>query len=44
MSGPHDWPTPNGHKIKIFLEEVRLACPILPVQIGRPGSWTTAPM
>jgi GST-like protein len=28
------WPTPNGHKITIFLEETGLACEIRPVNIG----------
>ncbi|HUF19454.1 MAG TPA: glutathione S-transferase N-terminal domain-containing protein [Burkholderiales bacterium] len=29
------WPTPNGHKITIFLEETRLPYRIVPVHIGR---------
>ena len=29
------WPTPNGHKITIFLEETGLAYRIVPVNIGR---------
>ncbi|WP_297396909.1 glutathione S-transferase N-terminal domain-containing protein, partial [Acidiferrobacter sp.] len=29
------WPTPNGHKITIFLEEAGLAYRIIPVNIGR---------
>ncbi len=29
------WPTPNGHKMTIFLEEARLAYRIIPVNIGR---------
>jgi GSH-dependent disulfide-bond oxidoreductase len=28
------WPTPNGHKITIFLEEAALAYQIIPVNIG----------
>lgn len=28
------WPTPNGHKITLFLEEANLAYRILPVNIG----------
>ncbi len=28
------WPTPNGHKITIFLEEAELAYQIIPVNIG----------
>ena len=31
----HYWPTPNGHKITIFLEEVGLAYTIKPVNIGK---------
>jgi GSH-dependent disulfide-bond oxidoreductase len=30
----YSWPTPNGHKIHIMLEECGLACDILPVNIG----------
>ncbi len=30
----HYWPTPNGHKITIFLEEAGLAYAIKPVNIG----------
>jgi GST-like protein len=29
------WPTPNGHKITIFLEEAGLAYRLIPVNIGR---------
>lgn len=29
------WPTPNGHKVVIFLEETGLAYRLLPVDIGR---------
>ena len=29
------WPTPNGHKITIFLEEVELPYRIVPINIGR---------
>lgn len=28
------WPTPNGHKITMFLEETQLPCQIKPVNIG----------
>ncbi len=28
------WTTPNGHKITMFLEEVRLPYTIIPVNIG----------
>jgi len=31
----HYWPTPNGHKITIFLEETGLAYRITPVNIGK---------
>jgi GST-like protein len=31
----HYWPTPNGHKITIFLEETGLAYRISPVDIGK---------
>jgi GSH-dependent disulfide-bond oxidoreductase len=31
----HYWPTPNGHKITIFLEETGLPYRIIPVNIGR---------
>src|SRR6516164_4602760 len=31
----HYWPTPNGHKITIMLEECELAYTIMPVNIGR---------
>lgn len=31
----HYWPTPNGHKITIFLEETGLPYHIVPVNIGR---------
>lgn len=31
----HYWPTPNGHKITIFLEEAGLAYDVMPVNIGR---------
>ncbi len=31
----HYWPTPNGHKITIFLEEAGLAYQIKPVNIGK---------
>ena len=29
------WPTPNGHKITIFLEEAKLPYKIIPVNIGK---------
>jgi GST-like protein len=31
----HYWPTPNGHKITIFLEEAELDYSIVPVDIGK---------
>ena len=31
----HYWPTPNGHKITLFLEEAGLPYVIKPVNIGR---------
>ena len=31
----HYWPTPNGHKITLFLEEAGLEYRILPVDIGK---------
>ena len=31
----HYWPTPNGHKITLFLEEVGLPYTVVPVNIGR---------
>lgn len=31
----HYWPTPNGHKITMFLEEANLPYRIVPVDIGR---------
>ena len=31
----HYWPTPNGHKITMFLEETGLPYKILPVDIGK---------
>ena len=35
MIDVHYWPTPNGHKITIYLEEVGLPYRLLPVNIGR---------
>jgi GST-like protein len=35
MIDVHYWPTPNGHKITIFLEETELPYRIVPVNIGR---------
>jgi GSH-dependent disulfide-bond oxidoreductase len=44
----HYWPTPNGHKITMFLEETGLAYRIVPVNIGtgaqfEPGFLAIAP-
>lgn len=35
MLDVHFWPTPNGHKVTIFLEEAGLPYRIVPVNIGR---------
>jgi GST-like protein len=29
------WPTPNGHKIRMFVEETGIAYRIVPVNIGK---------
>ena len=44
----HYWPTPNGHKITLFLEETGLPYKIMPVNIGKgeqfePGFLKIAP-
>src|SRR6202000_860831 len=31
----HYWPTPNGHKITLFLEETAIPYNIVPVNIGK---------
>ncbi len=36
------WPTPNGHKITIFLEEAKLDYNICPVNIGRGDQFDVA--
>jgi GST-like protein len=36
----HYWPTPNGHKITLFLEETGLPYRIVPVDIGRGEQFT----
>jgi GSH-dependent disulfide-bond oxidoreductase len=36
----HYWPTPNGHKITMFLEEAGLPYEIKPVNIGRGDQFT----
>jgi GST-like protein len=33
----HYWPTPNGKKVTIFLEEAQIPCTIVPCNIGRGG-------
>ncbi|HSR64221.1 MAG TPA: glutathione binding-like protein [Xanthomonadaceae bacterium] len=38
----HYWPTPNGHKITLFLEESGLAYRIVPVDIGRGAQFAPA--
>ena len=38
----HYWTTPNGHKISICLEEMRLAYHIVPVDIGKDQQFTPA--
>jgi GST-like protein len=38
----HYWPTPNGHKITIFLEEAGLAYRIHPVDIGKGDQFAPA--
>ncbi len=35
----HYWPTPNGHKITLFLEEAGLPYSIVPVNIGQGGQF-----
>jgi GSH-dependent disulfide-bond oxidoreductase len=36
----HYWPTPNGHKITMFLEETALPYRIVPVNIGAGAQFT----
>lgn len=38
----HSWPTPNGHKVTIALEELGLAYTYRPVNIGRGEQFDTA--
>ncbi|WP_024879865.1 glutathione binding-like protein [Methylosinus sp. LW3] len=38
----HFWPTPNGHKITIFLEEAGLAYKIIPVDISKGEQFSPA--
>ena len=35
MIDPHTWPTPNGHKVHIMLEECGLPCKAHPIVIGK---------
>ena len=36
------WPTPNGHKITMFLEEANLSYEIVPINIGRGEQFETS--
>ena len=36
----HYWPTPNGHKITLFLEEAELPYRVVPVNIGKGEQFT----
>jgi GSH-dependent disulfide-bond oxidoreductase len=38
----HYWPTPNGHKITLFLEEAALPYRIVPVDIGKDAQFQPA--
>jgi len=40
MIDVHYWPTPNGHKVTIFLEEAGLPYKIVPVNIGKGEQFT----
>ncbi len=42
MIDVHYWPTPNGHKATIFLEEAGLPYKIIPVNIGKGEQFTPA--
>lgn len=42
MIDVHYWPTPNGHKVTIFLEEAGLPYKIVPVNIGKGEQFTPA--
>jgi len=42
MIDVHYWPTPNGHKVTIFLEEAGLEYRIVPVNIGKGEQFTPA--
>ena len=43
MLGLHYWPTPNGKKVTILLEECGLPYKIVPVNIGRGEQFTRVP-
>ncbi len=38
------WPTPNGHKVTMFLEEAGLACQIHHVDIGAAPAYGSEPL
>jgi GSH-dependent disulfide-bond oxidoreductase len=40
MIDVHYWPTPNGHKITMFLEEAEIPYTIMPVNIGKGEQFT----
>jgi GST-like protein len=40
MIDVHYWPTPNGHKITMFLEEAEVPYTIMPVNIGKGEQFT----
>ena len=40
MIDVYHWPTPNGHKVTIFLEEAGLAYRIHPIDIGKGEQFT----
>jgi len=42
MIDVHYWPTPNGHKVTIFLEEAGLEYKLVPVNIGKGEQFTPA--
>ena len=42
MIDVHYWPTPNGHKVTIFLEEAGLDYRLVPVNIGKGEQFTPA--
>lgn len=35
MIDVHYWPSPNGHKVRIFLEETDLVYGVIPIDIGK---------